>query len=51
MTWRIFDYGSGLPDLFIEADSSDEALEQARRLDDRYCSGQIYRKDNEYDRN
>ena len=48
MIWKIFKNRS--PDLFIEADSFDEALEQARRVDDRYCSDQIYKKDNKYDR-
>ena len=38
MIWKIF--SSGLNDLFIEADSFDDAIKIARQIDVRYCGGQ-----------
>ena len=39
MCWKII--GPGLPDLRIHADSFDEALRRARRVNDRYCGGYV----------
>ncbi len=39
LTWIIS--GRGLPDLKIQAESFDEALEEARRVDANYCSGHV----------
>ena len=37
--WKIT--GAGLPALRIEAESFDDAIEEARKIDQRYCGGQI----------
>lgn len=39
MIWKIF--FSGLKDLFIKAESFDDAIEIARHIDRRYCGGQV----------
>lgn len=36
--------GKSLPSLCIEADSFDEAIEEARKVNEKYCSGQVIGK-------
>lgn len=45
--WRI--WSSELPELDIEANSFDEALEKARKINPNYNAGQLQTKYNEYD--
>lgn len=40
IVWRIFALGTELPDLKIPAFSLDDALANARKVDDRYCGAQ-----------
>ena len=42
MIWKIF--SAGLKDLFIKADSFDDAIKIARHIDRRYCGGQVVTK-------
>lgn len=37
--WEIF--GIDLPSIIVEAESFDDALKQARRIDDNYCAGRV----------
>lgn len=45
--WKI--WNSELPELDIEANSFDEALEKDRKINSNYNSGQLQTKYNEYD--
>ena len=45
--WKI--WNSELPELDIEANSFDEALEKARKINPNYNYGQLQTKYNEYD--
>lgn len=45
--WKI--WNSELPELDIEANSFDEALEKARKINPNYNAGQLQTKYNEYD--
>lgn len=45
MKWKIWGNGYELPELIIEADSFDEALSQARRVDSKYNGGQVCKED------
>ena len=44
--WRI--WSSELPEIYIEANSFDEALEKAREINPKYNTGQLQTKRNEY---
>ena len=37
--WKIT--GSGLKPLYIKADSFDEAIAKARKVNEKYCGGQV----------
>lgn len=39
MKWCIV--GGGLPDIYVFAETFDEALKKARRIDKKYCGGYI----------
>ena len=42
MTWVIFRYENGRKiEIIVKADSFDEALKQARKIDKRFCGGYI----------
>lgn len=38
-TWEIT--GINLPPIIVEAESFDDALKQARRIEDNYCGGRV----------
>lgn len=44
MIWYIFSFNELLQDLYIEADSFDEALEKARQIDSDYVGGCVVEK-------
>ena len=45
MTWQVwFDSDECQNVLYIIADSFDEAIKEARKLDDRYCCAQVVSK-------
>ena len=49
MTWKVlYDYREDgyvkEKAVYIEADDFDEAIKEARKLDDRYCAGQVVSK-------
>ena len=43
--WKI--WGKNLSPLYIQANSFDEALEEAQKLNPNYCTGQVQEKCNE----
>lgn len=47
MRWIIS--GKGLPEIFVYADSFDEAIEQARVKDPSYCGGHVDEWESEAD--
>lgn len=47
IVWKI--WGNSLPVLYIQADSFDEALKEARKTNQNYNTGQLQEKSNEYD--
>ena len=45
MTWKVwFDSDECQNVLYIIADSFDEAIAKARKIDDRYCDGQVVKE-------
>lgn len=40
--YEIFGYTQDLPSIIIEAKNFDEALAEARKQNQKYCSGRIY---------
>lgn len=41
LVWRMMTFSGVLPELIVIADDYDEALEQARKIDKRYCAGYL----------
>ena len=45
MTWKVWFEGNECQNvLYIIADSFDEAIAKARKIDDRYCDGQVVKE-------